>query len=893
MPKIKPFSFLLLCMLIVLPNSRPAHLAQATDRPAAVQRNETSNSTYQSPTATEVNLKAFLNADGSLNLPPEGILGSIDPTGFQLVSGPGEAPRFAVADNALDLINDDDKWDARFYGKDMNNAVHALAWDGANLYAGGEFITAGFCAGCNRVARWDGTSWNPLDNGVNKIVHTLAWDGANLFVGGGFDRLCSNTACTTTAAANGVNHIARWDGAEWHALGNGLNVLVYALIWDGANVYAGGAFTLLCSNADCTTTAPPNGVNYIARWDGTAWYALGNGVGGESAAVLALTLDGPNLYAGGSFTLLCSNMDCTTTVPANGVNRIARWDGNFWHSLDNGVNAIVYALAWDGINLYAGGDFTLLCNNVDCTTTIPANGVNRVARWDGVAWHALANGVNGNVRALVWDGANLTAGGFFTRLCSNANCTITAPANGVNRLARWNETAWSPLDNGMNSLISALAWDGTILTIGGPFSSLCGNADCSSSSSSVNRIAQWDDINWSGLSAADGQGVDNAILTLAWDGENLYAGGGFTTAGQCTDCNRIARWDGTAWRPLGYGVNQSVRALAWDGVNLYAGGFFNRLCDNTECTTSTANGVNYIARWDGVAWHSLDDGLSGLAVMTLLWEGANLYVGGKFSRLCDNADCTTTRPYSGINNIARWDGNTWHPLDYGLRDYVLALAWDGINLYAGGSFTRACDTLDCSFFGNQPPFTGANRIARWDGAAWYPLDNGVNDPVNSLVWDGANLYAGGLFTRLCSNVFCSTPHIDANGVNRIARWDGVLWHSLGNGVNAGVIGLAWDSANLYIGGYFTRLCSNANCSAVDSNVNRSARWDGTDWNSLGSGVNRSVWALVRDENSSSDSLYVGGEFDAAGGKPSAKIGRWQIEPEVAPSAAVYLPLVVR
>jgi hypothetical protein len=61
---------------------------------------------------------------------------------------------------------------------------------------------------------------------------------------------------------------------------------------------------------------------------------------------------GPALYAGGSFT----------TADGGAANRIARWNGTEWGRLDNGVNGLVYTLTifddGTGPALYAGGDFT-------------------------------------------------------------------------------------------------------------------------------------------------------------------------------------------------------------------------------------------------------------------------------------------------------------------------------------------------------------------------------------------------------------------------------------------------------------------------------------------------------------------------------------------------------
>ena len=81
------------------------------------------------------------------------------------------------------------------------------------------------------------------------------------------------------------------------------------------------------------------------------------------------------------------------------------------------------------------------------------------------------------------------------------------------------------------------------------------------------------------------------VYALAFDASgNLYAGGGFTTAGGVS-ANRIAKWDGSSWSALGSGMNSTVNALAVDASgNLYAGGYF---------TTAGGVSANYIAKWDG------------------------------------------------------------------------------------------------------------------------------------------------------------------------------------------------------------------------------------------------------------------------------------------------------
>jgi hypothetical protein len=53
--------------------------------------------------------------------------------------------------------------------------------------------------------------------------------------------------------------------------------------------------------------------------------------------------------------------------------------------------------------------------------------------------------------------------------------------------------------------------------------------------------------------------------------ELLIAGGGFASAGGVA-CNCIARWDGSAWQPLGSGMNNEVYALTVYNGELIAGG---------------------------------------------------------------------------------------------------------------------------------------------------------------------------------------------------------------------------------------------------------------------------------------------------------------------------------
>jgi len=335
-----------------------------------------------------------------------------------------------------------------------------------------------------------GETWWPLGSGMDKEVYALAFDSSgNLYAGGSF----------TTAGGVPANRIAKWDGTSWSSLGSGVNAEVYALAVDNSgNLYAGGAFT----------SAGGVGASHIAKWDGTSWSALGDGTSGR---VNALKFNASSdLYAGGSFTA-ASDVDDTSHV--------AKWNSSVWSALDSGTSSTVRALAVDNSgNLYAGGDFA----------TAGGAGASHIAKWNGTSWSALGDGTSGRVNALKFDASgNLYAGGSFT----TADGDVT-----VNHIAKWDGTSWSALSSGVNGGdVYALAFDSSgNLYVGGSFTSAGGVT--------ANRVAKWYGSVWSALESGVGVNDIDIVRALLYDDSgNLYAGGGFTSAGSVS-ANRIARW---------------------------------------------------------------------------------------------------------------------------------------------------------------------------------------------------------------------------------------------------------------------------------------------------------------------------------------------------------------
>ncbi|MAG56981.1 MAG: hypothetical protein CMJ83_11860 [Planctomycetes bacterium] len=227
--------------------------------------------------------------------------------------------------------------------------------------------------------------------------------------------------------------------------------------------------------------------------------------------------------------------------------------------------------------------------------------------------------------------------------------------------------------------------------------------------------------------------------------------------------------------------------------------------------------------------------------------GTALFAGGEFTVV------------GGVpaNRIARWDGNYWSPLWSGANSSVSAMTvfddGTGLALYAGGSFTVIGGVA-------------ANRIARRTGLVWSSLGSGVDSTVSALaVFDdgtGPAIYAGGTFTAA-----------GAMAALHVARWDGTSWSPLGSGVSssaASVSALAvFDGGTgpaLYVGGTFT--------SAGGVVVNNIARWDGSTWSPLGSGVTGTVRSLKVYDDGAGPALYVGGTFTSAGGVFASNLASW-------------------
>lgn len=386
-------------------------------------------------------------------------------------------------------------------------------------------------------------------------------------------------------------------------------------------------------------------------------------------------------------------------------------------------------------------------------------------------WSAVANGVNGRVSAMAFMGTDLYIGGSFTEICGNATCDSgNLP---IKYIAKWNGSSWSALGFGVDEPVNALAVNGSDLYVGGYFEWVCMNAACNAVTT-VNHIAKWDGSEWSKLIRGVGGPSGSSyysVDTITVVGSDVYVGGYFPYACGSIGCsldnirvNNVAKWNGSNWSALGFGLNSSVDASVISGDDLYIGGDFAYRCGNETCASGNVR-MNNIAKWSLVtnSWSSLGYGLS-YSVHTLKVNGGELYVGGEFWQVCADEACSNGSIRA--NRIAKWNGANWAALGAGVAGSVYDIEFVGNDIYVGGDFAELCQDDACQY-----PTAIVHFLAKWNGSAWSGLGYGVGgfgppDTVQALATQGSEIYVVGNFPNVCGDFYCAQNNLKVNSITK-------------------------------------------------------------------------------------------------------------------------------
>jgi hypothetical protein len=663
---------------------------------------------------------------------------------------------------------------------------------------------------------WDGLEWRAevaLPGGCGNLFPAdVAMRGSELIVGGGFTNLCGT----------GINYLARYDagGQAWAAVAAPVDSPVLTVEWDGNDrLYVGGQFGS-AGNVQATR------IFYEQQGVVHPLFDSGTLTQGTNLAVRDIGLGDGGILAVGDFT--------TAGGQTGGTCCIAKWNPgtetwSMYPEIEAGLSmATINDVLATGSQIYLGGAWNRPSEPAE-------NQPSKAAVGGSGGWSFLGEDPRGPVVEIASSGGGVFfASDFFDVDLGDGN-----PGSGPN-LAEWAGN-WLPLgDNGLD-----VPADLDILGAGKLFitqNNTTRLATVSNDTLVAAGSALWNPTTASYEPLGHGvghvaEGINEALGTVRAMAEfegKLVIGGFLNFAGiQRHCCGLFARTpdnDAAPWTTLG-DFEGDVWALQVFGGQLWVGG---------SLTSAGGQPAASIARYSaGGAWSVPDNGLpSGISIRALHVHGGQLYAG---------ATSPSGGNLTGGNMLFRWTGSSWQRVTgTGLVGKVVALASFQNELHAAGAVPLG-------------PGMGVANVGRLSGNAFVRLGNGISgsDRVSALRGEPGQLIVGGLFSG-----------IDGTPMRSVAAWNGTTWSPLGSGLGSDgfsrVLGLGRFQERLIAVGTF-----GDRGDGTLRSISRIAWFDGSDWQPLQGGLvdmsnpARGHAHVVLPTN---DSLWVGGQFDLAGGR---------------------------
>lgn len=508
--------------------------------------------------------------------------------------------------------------------------VHTFVVKGNNIFAGTDPYNGG--GGGVFLSTDNGSSWTQENNGlpVDITIYALAVSGDNIFAG---------TIGGSPTGPGGI-YLSTNNGTNWNLSNSGLKYkpgfnfpsaslknissqfkinnyarlpmrpTVYSLSVSGSNIFAGtteGVYISIDNGADWTLVT--DGLNY-----------------GEY--VFAIAINGENIFAGtsGGVYLSTNNGTLWTEVvnglPSNspvntfflsGSNLLAGTGGGIFNSCDNGSN---WADANKGIAASKINSLAINGNYI-VAGTYNSYGVEGIyiSTDNGDSWTFSNNGIPNGIsfNALACTGNNIFAGGIgiysssdnglswfqsgltgivVNALAENGNNIFAGTVSGL-YLSSDNGLSWSLLNDGLPGAISfnALTFSGNIIFAG-----------------SENGIyfSTNNGTNWTQAGSGLPEYPDNYFISLAADGNNIFAG----TFGSGL---YFSSDNGLNWNAVNNGLNGTiVRSVFIQDKYIYAG---------------TSDGGIFLSTDNGSNWNQFNDGLSNRDIRSIAGNNDNLFVG--------------------------------------------------------------------------------------------------------------------------------------------------------------------------------------------------------------------------------------------------------------------------
>lgn len=561
-----------------------------------------------------------------------------------------------------------------------------------------KLLTAALCVLLPRLADAQcGLDWQPgapAPGPTGPVLASARLANGDLLVGGVF------------AYAGGVqaNHLARYDGTSWSAVGAGANSTIDRMLaLPNGDIVVAGQFTSIGGVAAAR----------VARFDGVTFHAYGTGIGpglGRVTDVVHMP-NGDLLVSGNSFSL-------GTQV----VHGVVRWDGTAWSAFDPNIVSSVSAMAllgngdlvFGGMWMPQGAGFIGPVLRFDGTnyTPVPAIGSDSVVEDVlslGLGQFAICGELflpTGQTSVGLFNGTTTVTlappAGMITRLALDAQGDIVA---GGGPIASFDGAQWTTLPAMAPGTITSLLPDanGDLVVGVSPVQSELLR------SSSVRRFdgTIWHELN---------PGVANVQLLATLPDDDVIVTGQFTSIGGTTARN-IARFDGSSYHALGSGIDGVITCIGTnaDGLVVVGGDFVNG-----------PGGSSRVALWNGTAWSSVGAGLPFVPVCIAIdRQGRVLATSAQQYALFDGlAWQTLPQPAGGTNAvIAVGNGEfllagTYTPAGGGIADGLLRYSGGGYTvepcgIASAGDVVQLRDGSIVAVSGNGTP-----RVARLFNGIW-------------------------------------------------------------------------------------------------------------------------------------------------------------------------------
>jgi hypothetical protein len=567
----------------------------------------------------------------------------------------------AAAPAALSSVPDND-WVT-------NGPVTAIARSGSTIYLGGSFSQVGPRTG-PAVTFTGGSSTPdasfPQVSGGQGLVNAAISDGAGgWYLAGSFSRVGS-------VARAGLAHVLSGgsvDPSFAPSLEVAHNASAAALALSGSTLYVGGHFSAISGVARSGVAALNTSDGSLQSWN--------PGPSAGVASVETLAVSAGVLYVGGSFTEMGGQPRASLAAFTTSTGALTSWAPQA-----TGTFPTVKALAISGSTIYLGGYFDHVAGQpragfsaVDTTGTLGS-------------WNPEASGCSTPGLALAASGTAVYVSGCFTHIGGQARAGFAAldPTNG-------SATSWDPATSG--GTVEAIVASGATIYASGSFTHIGGKTrnGVAALDATTAEASSWNP----NLNLNPNPTEATQVTALAFDGTRVFVGGSFSSAGGLARSDLAAidatTGEATAWNPgltpVFTLVNQPVRALSVAGGAVYVGGSFSAAGGQPRANLAALDPVTGAATsWNpGATSASAENSVVG----ALLATPSVVYVGGSFTTLGGSP-----RANLGAVSVASGLATSWNPpssvvkatSEHGVAA-IDALALSGSTLYAGGGLTAA------------------------------------------------------------------------------------------------------------------------------------------------------------------------------------------------------------